>query len=115
MAALMTAALTWGNCLLCPQLLVKAAKAGKTCCNPQGHCQEKPGSPKSATQCNLQPVILASAKTPDAAALTLPYSPVPAESALVIPVYPLYAGRPVKPRDRSAPPDLNLLHSVLRI
>src|SRR5579862_9772187 len=105
MAALMTLALTWGNCIAC-------FPSAKACCT---HCPETSGSEKSARDCSIQPAILATAKAPDAAALSLVSSLRPAEFIQHAPVDRYRSGVPVTLPDRGYPPDLNLLHSILLI
>jgi hypothetical protein len=105
MAALIVAALFWGNCLSCPQMLLKVAahqpahncchrtKSAGTNCQSQGlqhflKAGPEPQTPADAVVAAVQPAIAVS-------------SP---QGALVTPV-----------EVEHAPPDLLSLHSLFRI
>jgi len=116
MAAVMTVTLIWGGCLSCSQYFRPPAKAAGSCCDPHGGCKEKPGQSKAKRDCNLQPVALASAKSSGAAIQSsLAFMVLSAESTLLRATTQWHAALPIVPPDRGSPPDLNVLHSVLRI
>ena len=112
MSALMTATLLWGGCLSCPVFFGPGVTAVKNCCHPHGGCKEKPGETKKASACSMQSAVLSANKAADAVTPVLSVS-------LLLPVFqPVTtrsAGFLVPLLDRGSPPDLNLLHSVLRI
>jgi hypothetical protein len=105
MAALVTVALFWGNCLSCPQMLIAVAahqpahscchrtKSTGTSCQSQGLQHFLKAGPEVQTPA----VAVVAALTP-AIAVSLP------QGALAAPV-----------EVQHAPPDLLALHSVFRI
>jgi hypothetical protein len=116
MAALVTVTLIWGGCLSCSQYFVSPIKTAKACCDPHGGCKEKPGSPKSTRECNIQPAVLAKVKVLNAALqFSLISAALPAQPGQFI----TQSRRPADFRfaltDRGSPPDLTLLHCVFRI
>jgi hypothetical protein len=116
MSTVLAVTLIWGGCLSCSNYFRLPAKAAGSCCNPHGGCKDKPGSPKSARECNIQPAALTSAKALDSAIQ-------PSNVSVILPVDFIqltissryHAGFPAALPDRGSPPDLNLLHSVLRV
>ena len=113
MSALMTITLVWGGCLSCSQYFVSPMKA---CCDPHGSCNRKPGTPKSTRECNLQPAVPASAKAPEAAIqVSLASAILPSELAQFATSNRRHADFSTALSEPGSPPDLNLLHSVLRI
>ena len=111
LTALITASLVWGGFLPCSQDAGSSAAPVKDCCNHNGQCKQTPGT-QTSQQCNLQSAIL-----PGAAHHT--FQPV-AQTALTFKT----AFMPLQARcqnflaclqDRGSPPDLNLLHSILRV
>jgi len=117
MSLLMTATLLWGGCLSCPQYFMLASKAGKSCCMPSGECKEKQSGRQSRSQeCTIQPVAVSDSRVADTIAqAATSVMPIPAANVAV----PLTLAVPNELRlaqsDRGSPPDLNLLHSILRI
>ena len=105
MAALIVAALFWGNCLSCPQMLLAAAahqpahncchktKSAGTSCQSQGLQHFLKAGPEMQT-----PAVAVMAAMAPAIAVSLP------QGALVTPV-----------EVEHAPPDLLALHSSFRI
>jgi hypothetical protein len=112
MSVLMTATLLWGGCLSCPLFFGPGVTAAKNCCHPHGGCNEKPGETKPAAACSIQSAILSANKAAVAATPVLSVSPL---MPVWQPVTARTASYPIALADRGSPPDLNLLHSVLRI
>jgi hypothetical protein len=112
MSALMTAALLWGGCLSCPLFFGPGVTAVRNCCHPHGGCKEKPGQSKPAAACSMQSGVLTAKKAADSVTPVLSVSLL---LPVLQPVTTLHARFLVPLRDRGLPPDLNLLHSVLRI
>jgi hypothetical protein len=105
--------LLWGGCLSCSQyFMFPSSRAG--CCNPAGHCGTTPQSPDSK-DCHIQPIALTKtfagvSGQPEFHAVT--YSLVHAADgpANIINAQSLSFVVP-----EASPPDLCLLHSVIRI
>jgi hypothetical protein len=109
---LLVVTLLWGGCLSCSQyFMFPSSHAG--CCNPAGHCGETHQSP--AKSCHIQPFAPAKTfsgtiaqSTLSAVALPLPIEATNQASAFGARLQQLFSPQP-------SPPDLCLLHSVLRI
>lgn len=107
MAALMVAALFWGNCLSCPQMLLSL-----TTHQPAHSCCHKTKSPP--TNCSTQD--LRNFAKADAAGAAAPTAPIVAD--VVEPAAPVLLGREWAAAPlpaEHAPPDLLSLHSAFRI
>ena len=103
MTALIVAALFWGNCLSCPQMLLAAAthQPAHSCCHR---------SKSTTTRCQSQGLHHFLKAAPEMQTPAVPVAVAPAiavslpQGALVAPVEVVHA-----------PPDLLALHSSLRI
>ncbi len=116
MSVVLAITLMWGGCLSCANYFRAPAKVAGRCCHTDGSCKDKPGSPKSTSDCNIQQAALSNAKALDAALQPTLVSAIP--QASFIPRAALFQAQrefPAIPPDRGTPPDLNLLYSIFRI
>ena len=117
MVILLTATLLGGGCLSCAQYFMSPVSQAGHCCKPSGECPKTQNPSSSSKDCTIQPYSLAqTVVTPNHAAIL-------AASVVAMPGY----GLVFAPRQAHAvldlfaadgcgsPPDLNLLHSILRI
>jgi hypothetical protein len=115
MATVLMATLLWGGCLSCAQYFMFPSVGAKTCCTPPGECKDTPSKPFSQGECRIQPVALAKATaTPDRASILSPLAVLPA-LAPTMATLRLDVRKKACPANQASPPDLCLLHSILRI
>ncbi len=99
MAILLTAILLWGGCLFCVQ--------AKSCCDPAGGCKQAKSRTTAQAGCATQP--FSETKAPSTPQLAELANPAPKPELHVRAFVPWTPQRP------DPPPDLNVLHSILRI
>jgi hypothetical protein len=110
MAAVLMGTLLWGGCPSCSTYFMGRGAGGKQCCTHSGKCKDASRHPVPQADCNVQPVIL-------------PHAPVTLDHATVL--FWVVTTAPVRrnfrllateqPLGGGWPPDLCLLHSILRI
>jgi hypothetical protein len=116
MAVVLVATLLWGGCLSCAQYFMFPSMGAKTCCTPSGECKDTPSKPFSQGECRIQPVALAKAPaTPDRVLILLPFAVLPALAPTSMATLRLDIREKARPANQASPPDLCLLHSILRI
>jgi hypothetical protein len=103
--------LVFGGCLSCSQYFMFPSSHG--CCDPVGHCKRTTPAPL-AKDCTIQPMALAKATADASAPPALSVAPVQVTIAATLPADAL-AGAFGFSLDHASPPNLWLLHSVLRI
>ena len=103
LAALIVAALFWGNCFSCPQLLLSLAQKA-----PHGCCKRSAPVKQTCTTSVLKNFVKA-----DPVAVAAPVA-VPERVAVFVPERPGPA-IPVASREQHSPPDLIELTSQIRI
>ncbi len=112
---LMAITLVWGGGLACAQDLMPLAKVAHDCCK-HGSCKSKPGTAPTSRECNLHP-----SNVPAATVAVVPVAP--SDALALLPGLGYQVPSAIRHGRHSAmatlhippPPDLNLLHSLLRV
>jgi hypothetical protein len=116
MATVLMATLLWGGCLSCAQYFMFPSMGAKACCTPSGECKDRPSRPSSQEECRIQPLALAQAPTtPERGSTLSSFAALPALATKSTVALRLGVWDKAFPANLTSPPDLCLLHSVLRI
>jgi hypothetical protein len=117
MAIVLMATLLWGGCLSCAQYFMFPSVGAKACCTPSGECKDtRPSRPSSQEACRIQPLSLTQAPmTPERGSTPSSFAAAQALDTNSTIALRLDVRDHARSADQSSPPDLCLLHSVLRI